>query len=375
MKLALTENRTAAAADAMVANATAKQPEPLEPLPVASAPRNGRQAQTFEAAMTGAAEAAPTGAEQMLIDAIDARREPPGGQMLKVPRAPASDEHADAEATAPQPLPSAAFIALQATAPITAVPASLSHNSAPRSAMQAAAALHDVAAVAQPAQLLSAPAVAARFLVASRQDTGLVQARALNVAHAAPSLALSDCAVEVATQDTSIATVSAAPLEARATFTPASASTTLHEASTFTTAGAEVLRLPAARPSEWAQPLQQALGDRLRLQLGARSESAVIRLDPPMLGQVEITVRHEAGSIQVQLNATHAEVRQQLQHIGESLRHDLSVRHAGDVSVTVGDGDAKGRERERASRPEDERAPGAGLGDAGTSRHFELSGS
>ncbi|MGC3962454.1 MAG: flagellar hook-length control protein FliK [Rhodocyclaceae bacterium] len=120
------------------------------------------------------------------------------------------------------------------------------------------------------------------------------------------------------------------------------------------------VRLPNGEPTQWRQPLQQALGERLQLSSSRQSDSAVIRLDPPQMGRIEIAIRHEAGALRVSLTATHSEVVRQLQGVGESLRHDLSQRHTGEVSVQVADaagarltqGDADGRQRQRGSQGE-----------------------
>jgi flagellar hook-length control protein FliK len=93
--------------------------------------------------------------------------------------------------------------------------------------------------------------------------------------------------------------------------------------------------------------LEVALGDRLQLQITQRSEHAVIRLDPPSMGTIEIVIQREAGNIQVHLRASNAEVARQLQGIGDSLRQDLIHRQSGDVSVHVSD---SSREQQSASQ-------------------------
>lgn len=93
--------------------------------------------------------------------------------------------------------------------------------------------------------------------------------------------------------------------------------------------------------------LEVALGDRLQLQITQRSEHAVIRLDPPSMGTIEIVIQREAGSIQVHLRASNAEVARQLQGIGDSIRQDLIHRQNGDVSVHVSD---SSREQQNASQ-------------------------
>lgn len=117
-------------------------------------------------------------------------------------------------------------------------------------------------------------------------------------------------------------------------------------------------RLPSA--------LVDALGERIETQLQRGSERTVIRLDPPMQGQLEITIRREAGAIQVHLSATSADVVKQLQAISDSLRQDLGARQGGDVSVVVSqhtarDGDGRGR---HAAPAPEQAEPGRALAEA-----------
>lgn len=88
-------------------------------------------------------------------------------------------------------------------------------------------------------------------------------------------------------------------------------------------------------PTAWRQTLQEALGERLNLHIGKNAEQAVIRLEPPMLGRVEISIRHAAGSLEVNITATHGEVLRQLNTVSENLRNDLAGRQYSDVSVNV----------------------------------------
>ncbi|MFT7772923.1 flagellar hook-length control protein FliK [Roseateles sp.] len=98
--------------------------------------------------------------------------------------------------------------------------------------------------------------------------------------------------------------------------------------------------------TQWQQPLLQALGDRLQLQIAARSDQAVIRLEPPMLGRVEIAIRQQAGDLQVRIAASNEEVTRQIQQVSEPLRQSLVQRHVGEVSVQVVAQSAAGREAE-----------------------------
>jgi flagellar hook-length control protein FliK len=131
--------------------------------------------------------------------------------------------------------------------------------------------------------------------------------------------------------------------------------------------GADVLALRGAEPAQWRPALKAALGDRLQVQVSARSEQAVIRLDPPSLGRIEIVIRHEGGQLQVHLAASNGDVLQQLHTLTEGLRQDLVHRHHGEVAVTVSDlareGGSQAR-REREGEEGSERRPGRGLGES-----------
>jgi flagellar hook-length control protein FliK len=142
-------------------------------------------------------------------------------------------------------------------------------------------------------------------------------------------------------------------------------------------------------PTAWRQTLQEALGDRLQLQVGKNAEQAVIRLEPPMLGRVEIAIRHSAGSLEVHISATHGEVLRQLQTVSEGLRNDLAQRQFTDVTVNIapaprGAGGAnggapmftggEGRGRQQDGRQQ-EQGPGEALAEANTGNSpFSLNG-
>lgn len=131
------------------------------------------------------------------------------------------------------------------------------------------------------------------------------------------------------------------------------------------------LRLPNGDANQWRQPLMQALGERLQFVSERGIDSAVIRLEPPRMGSIEIAIRHQDGALQINLSATHNEVLRQLQDISDNLRHNLGQRHAGDVTVQVADASAsrtgQGQgdgERQRQRQAQAEQNPGRALGDA-----------
>lgn len=138
---------------------------------------------------------------------------------------------------------------------------------------------------------------------------------------------------------------------------------------------ANVLKL-SGEPEQWQQPLRAALGDRLQLQLQRGSDQAVITLDPPNMGRVEIAIRHSQGSLQVAITANNSEVLRQLNTISDSVRQDLAQRNFTDVTVTVasasrgGGGqnmaDGGGNARQQQGREQEQRNPGRALSEGDT---------
>ena len=138
------------------------------------------------------------------------------------------------------------------------------------------------------------------------------------------------------------------------------------------TPGAETIKLNGPA-QQWQEPLREALGERLQTQIGRNSEHATIRLDPPMLGRIEISIRHTAGALQVNVTASNSEVLRQLQGIGENMRSDLAQRQYTDVAVTISatprspaaqafaEGDARGQRQ--PGRQNDDAEPGRALSD------------
>ena len=141
------------------------------------------------------------------------------------------------------------------------------------------------------------------------------------------------------------------------------------------TPGAETIKLHGPA-QQWQEPLREALGERLQTQIGRNSEHATIRLDPPMLGRIEISIRHTAGALQVNVTASNSEVLRQLQGIGENMRSDLAQRQYTDVAVNISatprspaaqafaEGDARGQRQ--PGRQNDDAEPGRALSDGST---------
>jgi flagellar hook-length control protein FliK len=317
------------------------------------APANTAQAETpAEAEEQRNADAPLLGAMSMpLMPLMPTAQATLAAVAAALPGVPAAKEFAQAADTEVPPSPGtaashregrAAPAGLPATAPVLA-PADTPAQAAPAAASPAAP------AAAQPA----APAAAQPAALASET-----------------AASTGDAAQDQAAPATERGAAHAAAVQAPA------AGTAQRTADTVTLSGP---------PTAWRQTLQEALGERLQLQVGKNAEQAVIRLEPPMLGRVEIAIRHSAGSLEVHISATHGEVLRQLQSVSEGLRSDLAQRQFSDVAVNVAPaargangtpmftgGDGRGRERDGREQEQD---PGKALAEANTGPSpFSLNG-
>jgi flagellar hook-length control protein FliK len=129
----------------------------------------------------------------------------------------------------------------------------------------------------------------------------------------------------------------------------------------------------AGPPTAWRQSLQEALGERMNVQVGKGIEQAVIRLEPPQMGRIDIAIRHSAGTLEVNISATNGEVLRQLQNVSDNLRNDLSQRQFTEVAVTVTPapkngaapfGDPQQGRGRRQEREQEDQQPGRALAEA-----------
>lgn len=102
--------------------------------------------------------------------------------------------------------------------------------------------------------------------------------------------------------------------------------------------------------ARWGEQMVQALRNSAQVQIQQRIQHATIRLDPPHMGSLEVSVSHEAGRVQVHINATHADVARMLSQGSERLRQDLAEQNFVHVSVSVS-ADADGRQHARRPTP------------------------
>src|SRR5690606_12751920 len=95
------------------------------------------------------------------------------------------------------------------------------------------------------------------------------------------------------------------------------------------------IRLVTQQPQHWGRDLMAALGDRLSMQVSQNVKEARIRLDPPELGRIEMTVRLDGDRLNIQLNASNHQVRDLLSQHADRLRTDLLAQNHQSVDVHV----------------------------------------
>ncbi|SUX54041.1 flagellar hook-length control protein FliK [Chromobacterium vaccinii] len=183
-------------------------------------------------------------------------------------------------------------------------------------------------------------------------DAGKVAAPVLDAAPASPKPA--DKALQIQAADLAMPREAAPRMDnIVAALPPAHAADAAKAAESFS------LALPPAQPESWSGKLQAALGERLQVLSSQNMDRATLRLDPPSLGTLEISLRHQAGALVVELTASHGEVVRQLQGIGDALRQDLGSRQYTQVAVEVregmpsgqGQGGRQGREQQAQQQP------------------------
>lgn len=90
-----------------------------------------------------------------------------------------------------------------------------------------------------------------------------------------------------------------------------------------------------AKQENWSQQLHSVLNDRLQIQSDNRIQHATIRLDPPEMGKIDISLHMEGGKLQVQINASQNDVYKALQQISNELRLNLVDQNFTQVSVQI----------------------------------------
>ncbi len=91
--------------------------------------------------------------------------------------------------------------------------------------------------------------------------------------------------------------------------------------------------------AKWGEQMMQVLHDRVTLQAQQNVQEAKIRLDPPELGKMNLIVRVEGDTLNVQINANAAATREALVQVSDRLRTELQNQNFLNVNVNVGSDD------------------------------------
>lgn len=107
----------------------------------------------------------------------------------------------------------------------------------------------------------------------------------------------------------------------------------------------------ATNKAQLGAQLLQTLKDKVELQLNQEVQQARIKLDPPEMGRLELSIRLEGDKLHIHITASHAGVRDALNAHADRLRSDLLPQHGGGVEVSVGQGNASSQEESQSDAP------------------------
>ncbi|MGT3242986.1 flagellar hook-length control protein FliK [Yersinia enterocolitica] len=107
----------------------------------------------------------------------------------------------------------------------------------------------------------------------------------------------------------------------------------------------------ATNQKEWSQQLHTVLGERLQLQVDNKVQHATIRLDPPEMGKIDISVHMEGGKLQVHINANQADVYRALQQTSAELRQTLMGQNSSAVEVQIS-AHSQQQQRQQQNQPQ-----------------------
>ncbi|ABV34666.1 hypothetical protein Ssed_0053 [Shewanella sediminis HAW-EB3] len=104
----------------------------------------------------------------------------------------------------------------------------------------------------------------------------------------------------------------------------------------------------AAPLAHQAQEMLSPLREQIRFQVDQQIKQAELRLDPPELGKVELSIRLDGDRLHIQMHAANASVRDSLLIGLERLRAELAMDHGGQIDVDIN----QGKQEQRESSPE-----------------------
>lgn len=121
----------------------------------------------------------------------------------------------------------------------------------------------------------------------------------------------------------------------------------INDAALFRTASQELnfkaeLAMNANNKVEIGQRLVAMLSDKITLQASSQANKATIRLDPPEMGKIDLTVTLDRDRLSVQINTSNPSVREAITQTVERLRAELTQENFLEVTVNIGNDDKAG---------------------------------
>ncbi|SQD78639.1 flagellar hook-length control protein FliK [Moritella yayanosii] len=102
-----------------------------------------------------------------------------------------------------------------------------------------------------------------------------------------------------------------------------------------------------SQQNAWSKQLFNVLQDRIEMQVHQNIKQANIRLDPPDLGRLDVSVRMDGDRLTVMINTSNSAIREALQASLQQLRSELSNQFGAGVDVNVGGGSGEKEFQER----------------------------
>ncbi len=110
----------------------------------------------------------------------------------------------------------------------------------------------------------------------------------------------------------------------------------------------------------WSQQLLAPVSQRLQFQASQGIQHASMRLDPPEMGKIELTLKMDGDKLNVQVNASNPAVRDALAAGLDRLKQDLSTQTFNQVSVDVS-GDSNPHQHQQQLQQSDAISANPGL--------------
>jgi flagellar hook-length control protein FliK len=108
--------------------------------------------------------------------------------------------------------------------------------------------------------------------------------------------------------------------------------------------------LTASMPTpeaKWGEQMLHTLRNSVQVQIAQKIQNATIRLDPPELGSLEIYLSHQAGSLNVHITASQADVARLIQNTSDRLRQELAGSQFTQVNVQTSTDSHAGQQHSR----------------------------